>query len=443
MALSQQADETMRRRSQRTNDFPMSSGVVRDGEVSSTLTRAWASLVSMQRQQSDEDSEMDMARQLLQLRLLKTDPTPPIAGIGLSEEAASVLAALPFNRDLFNQPATLSIQLPSPIDMVISLSDLQLYSCINSYLVSLRRAHIRLAELWKLTSLRRHHPAPKGVGDYSYELRERWSYRADALRSTWSTASAAMFFLGETEAYFQLEIVEGLWQSFRAWLGGSDDKPQRKPSSRPSTRSSELPFRPASRPSTADVDMADSDHAPSHTPATTTAPSHDQQTLSSGHTLYLRTLCHRLLLTQPVFISHLHSLIGQINLLVDHVRSLHEVFIAADLETDAGVVDSSTDRAGLEANILGSICTVERNIKHLTRVVIETLEGLSNDAEFLAEWEGEHLVRQEEDDLSPGEPYRPARLGGVDRLLMKLDFGSWFGRPAEPEMRDGYDDEEM
>lgn len=441
MALSQQADETMRKRSQRTNEFPMSSGVVRDGEVSSTLTRAWASLVSMQRQQSDEDSEMDVARQLLQLRLIKSEPTPPIAGIGLSEEAAAVLATLPFSRDLFNQPATLSIQLPSPIDMVISLSDLQLYSCINSYLVSLRRAHIRLAELWKLTSLRRHHPAPRGAGDYSYELRERWSYRADALRSTWSTASAAMFFLGETEAYFQLEIVEGLWQSFRTWLGG-DDKPKKKPSSRPSTRSSELPFRPASRHSTAqpdDIEMGDSEPTPSQTAA---APSHDQQTLSNGHTLYLRTLCHRLLLTQPVFINHLHSLIGQINLLVDHVRSLHEVFIAADLETDAGVVDSSTDREALEANILNNIRTVERNIKHLTRIVIETLEVLSNDAEFLAEWEGEHLVRQEEDDLSPDEPYRPVRLGGVDRLLMKLDFGSWFGRQPELEPRDGYDDDE-
>ena len=36
----------------------------------------------------------------------------------------------------------------------------------------------------------------------------------------WTTASAAVFFLGETEAYFQTEVVEGLWRGFRAWLAG-------------------------------------------------------------------------------------------------------------------------------------------------------------------------------------------------------------------------------
>lgn len=437
MAVSQEADERIRNRWRQATTSE--SVVPKDGEVAAVLTRAWASLASMQRQQSDDDPQMDLARQLLHLRLVKTKPAPPAAGVGLDEASAALLAASPFNKMLFSVPSNLYIHLPSPIDMVISPSDLQLYSCLNAYLLSLRRAHIRLSDLWKLTSLRRHHPSPRGAGDRSYELRERWSNRAYELRSTWTTASAAMFFLGETEAYFQTEVVEGMWQGFYGWLAGDDGKKKALlPSSRPSTRSAELPFRPASSSRSVDTEMA-VDAAPSFA---LSPPTHDQQALSAGHTLYLRTLSHRLLLTKEPFTTPLYNLLVYIDYLVAHVRRLHSIYTAADLEADAGVVDSEADLVGEEAQVIAQLRAVERKVRRGIEAVVDSLETLSEDVDFLAEWEGEGLGTDMGDEMGTGEPYRPGRVGGIDRLLMKLDFGTWFGQRADQVRRDGYDEDE-
>ena len=40
------------------------------------------------------------------------------------------------------------------------------------------------------------------------------------MRIVWATSSAAVFFLGETEAYLQGEVVKGTWIGFRKWLTG-------------------------------------------------------------------------------------------------------------------------------------------------------------------------------------------------------------------------------
>ncbi|EFY99925.2 Spc97/Spc98 family protein [Metarhizium robertsii ARSEF 23] len=404
MALTHEADERVRNRWRRAGnlayekDDGLKNITVKDGEVAAVLNRTWAVLVSMQGQHAEEDDQLELARSLIQLHLTKSKPPAAlVTGRGLDVQAANVLAASPFRNMLFSVPAMLSLDLPSPLDMVISPSDLQLYSSINAYLLSLRRAHMRLTGLWKITSLRRHYPSPRGASDHAVTLRERWSDRSWLLRSTWTTASATIFFLAETEAYFQTEIVKTLWDDFHAWLIPS--QPQRSGHATPI------------------------DHHHSRPPS---QHSHDPQTLSTAHTLYLRTLTHRLLLTQASFTDQLYALLQHIDHLVTHIHRLHSLFTSLDLEHDAGVVDAFVDLEREQSQVFSSLHNIQLKVKQGIDDVVSTLRNLESDAIFLAEWDGQGLVDDEGEDRG----YVPCRVGGVDRLLMKLDFGSWLGGTA-------------
>ena len=419
MALTHEADEKLRSRWRRAGqvahdkDAGLKNVTVKDGEVAAVLNRTWAVLVSLQGQQADEDDQLELARGLIQLHLLRTKPPAPlVTGRGLDVPSAELLASSPFRNLLFSVPAMLSVELPSPLDMVISASDLQLYSCINAYLLSLRRAHIRLTDLWKITSLRRHYPAPLGAGDDAVTLRERWTDRAWLLRNSWTTASAAIFFLAETEAYFQTEIVEGLWDGFSNWL-----VPGRRQDgglfTRPASRTQHRTFK------TEDEDMPEADAM-----AADDTPAHDPQALSTALTLFLRTLSHRLLLTQSSFTEPLYALLTQVDHLVSHMQRLHSIFTAMDLETDAGVVDTAVDFAQEEGQVLASLRQVEARVQQGIRAVVAALRALEADSDFLAEWDGQGLV-DEEVGLMEETPYEPSRVGGVERLLIKLEFGSW------------------
>ncbi|KAG5977697.1 hypothetical protein E4U55_006607 [Claviceps digitariae] len=448
MALTHEADERIRNRWRNraaiagghyhhhhpTNslanekDESIKNVTVKDGEVAAVLNRTWAVLVSMQGQHAEEDDQLDLARSLIQLHLTKSRPPAALTtGRGFDVEAASHVAASPFRNMLFGVPAMLSIDLPSPLDMVISPSDLQLYSSINAYLLSLRRAHIRLTDLWKITSLRRHYPSPRGASDHAVTLRERWSDRAWLLRSTWTTASAAIFFLGETEAYFQTEIVAGLWDHFHAWL-----LPLTPPS--PSPPPPSVPSRP---PPTKRRRCSDSDSGPAiptlmpmpiptHTKP---PPPHDPETLSTAHTLYLRTLTHRLLLTQPSFTQPLYALLTHIDHLATHLHRLHSLYTSSDLYHDAGVLDTTSttqDPHQEQSHLLDSLHALHHKVKQGIQHAVQALRALESDPVFLAEWDGQALVEDGEDgDGEMQRGYVPGRVGGVDRLLMKLDFGSW------------------
>ncbi|KAG6002748.1 hypothetical protein E4U21_002806 [Claviceps maximensis] len=412
---------------------------VKDGEVAAVLNRTWAALVSMQGQHAEEDDQLDLARGLIQLHLTKSKPPAALTtGRGFDVEAASHVAASPFRNMLFGVPAMLSIDLPSPLDMVISPSDLQLYSSINAYLLSLRRANIRLTDLWKITSLRRHYPSPRGASDHAVTLRERWSDRAWLLRSTWTTASAAIFFLGETEAYFQTEIVGGLWDHFHAWLLPSAPLPSPPPP--PSLSLPSLPLQPRSKRRRCSDGYGSGSGSgsgfitPNPIPApapTKPPPPHDPETLSTAHTLYLRTLTHRLLLTQPSFTQPLYALLTHIDHLATHLHRLHSLYTSSDLYHDAGVLDASSSAADPnheQSQLLDSLHALHHKVKQGIQHAVHALRGLESDPVFLAEWDGQTLVEHGaygEADGETSRPYVPGRVGGVDRLLMKLDFGTW------------------
>lgn len=435
MTLTQEADEKSRNRWKRADNLAyekrdgLANVVVKQGEVTRVLARTWAAMGSMQGLHSDEDEGVELARDLLRLQLTKSKPaTPLVLGSNAPRSNADTLATTPFRNLLFSTPAVLTLnEIPSPLDMFLAPSDLQIYTVINSYLLSIRRAHIRLTDLWKMTSLRRHFPAPPGPPLGSTRtgraqvvlLRQRHTHRSSVMRSAWVTCSAAVFFLAETEAYMQAEVVSGLWDDFHSWL----------------TKSNTLVTR-ATQTQTDSADDADDDdiwigesgsRGPSmeHSEPQAATP-RDPETLCTAHRTYLRNLARHLLLTQPTFTDPLYTLLVSIDHLVATIHRLHSTWSSMDLETDAGVLDAFSDLEADEKEIIPTLRGLEESVRNGVGEVTEALRVLEVDGNFAAELEGDACVGEE--DAFGGEGYVPRRVGGINRLLMKLDFGGWMGQ---------------
>ncbi|OLN88193.1 Gamma-tubulin complex component 4 [Colletotrichum chlorophyti] len=440
MALTQQADEKLRSRWKRSDNlaYEKREGVgtfaVKEGEVAAVLAKTWGAMGLMQGQHADEDEGLEIARELLRLNLTKSKPAVPLRlEASTSQPTTKTLATTPFRNLLLSVPVVLTMQIPSPLDMFLTTSDLQIYSTINSYLLSIRRAHIRLTELWKITNLRRHHPAPPGPPAGSTRvgrskvvlLRQRYTARSNALRSAWVTCSTALFFLSETEAYLQTEVVAGLWDGFHEWLTSSGKKDRHTTSSSaPSTKANSSMASENEEDDDDDIWLAQSTSNLSVAPKLTEpAVHHDPQSLAIAHRAYLRALSTRLLLTFPSYTDPLYSLLTHTDHLVALTQRLHAVWTSMDLEADAGVVDAFVDLEIEEADVRTSIGEVEKHVKDGIRDVIAALRSLEADpAAFADEDEvGEDGVLRDE-----GE-YVPRRVGGVERLLMKLDLAGWFG----------------
>ncbi|KAF4122991.1 Spc97 / Spc98 family [Geosmithia morbida] len=447
MALTHEADERNRNRWKRadrlTRDGGLGNVTVKEGEVAAVLSRTWSVLGALQGQHADEDEQLELARDLFRLHLVKPPSSPETAaapsttGLVTPESLHASLASSPFGSLLFSVPSQLSIHLPSPLDMILSPADLELYSCVNAYLLSIRRAHIRLTDLWKITSLRRHHPAPRGAREDAVELRQRWSARMTTMRSSWTTASAAIFFLGETEGYFQTEVVAGLWGGFHAWLTGPSSSSSAS-AKKEEGRDVEEEGREEEEEKEEDLWLNSDSDAETEGP-----PYHDPQTISTAHALYLQTLVYRLLLTQPCYTTALHALLVHIDHLVAHAHRLHAIFTALDLEADAGVVDAFVDLHAEEAEVTALMRGVEAKVKRGIADVVSALRHLETDVTFAAAWEGDGVVDATADSADSrhwagdmrGEyaGYEPARVGGINRLLMKLEFGGWLGTVGEVE----------
>ena len=446
MALIQQADEKIRSRWRRAENLAyekregLGTVVVKEGEVAAVLVRTWAAIGSMQGEHAEEDEGVELARDLVRLTLARSPrPLTPMTPAATEGGLASI-APTPFRNLLFSIPVILTLQIPSPLDLFLSQSDLQTYTAINSYLLSLRRAHLRLTDLWKITSLRRHHPAPPGPPYGStrngrekvHLLRHRHTARSRTLRSAWATASAAIFFLGETEGYLQMEVVAGLSDGFHQWLATGEDN-QREDSQKPISISSVKPA-PDNNDDNDDIWLAPNTSKPNNTDNQSNSSSsnhpRDPQTLATAHRLFLRTLLRRLLLSQTPFTDPLYELLVHIDHLVALLHRLHSVWSAADLEADVGVVDAFVDLEREERDVEREILGVEGRIKRGIEGLIGELRRMEADGEDGGDHKGESEEEEAFNMKEMGE-YVPRRVGGVDRLLMKLDFGGWFGGAVE------------
>ncbi|KAM7195588.1 Spc97 / Spc98 family domain containing protein [Rhypophila sp. PSN 637] len=501
MALTQQADEKIRSRWRRADNLAagydkrggknsgLGAVVVKEGEVAAVLSRTWAALGSMQGEHADEDEGLELARDLLRLTTMSSRSSSlrssviSNTGAGTENGGLAGIAPTPFRNLLFSVPVVLTMQIPSPLDLFLSQADLQTYTAINSYLMSLRRAHLRLTDLWKITSLRRHHPAPPGPPRGSTRagratvklLRQRYMDRSRTLRSAWATASAAIFFLCETEGYLQTEVVAGLSEGFHAWLTGTGEESHGGQDSSAGKKSKHdrdeevesdeedadddiwLATSASSKLKIHKIDEEEEEEEEEDNDSTTSSPNHapkDPQTLATAHRVFIRTLVRRLLLTNQSFTDPLYGLLVHIDHLVALMHRLHSVWSAADLEADVGVVDAFVDLEKEEQDLKREILGVEKRIKGGIEGLISELRRLETDlpAGGLGNLRGTKSIggtRQDGDGVGEEEvvggldemdmeeeeafamremgEYVPRRVGGVDRLLMKLDFGSWFG----------------
>ncbi|KAF7869758.1 hypothetical protein EAF04_004542 [Stromatinia cepivora] len=426
IALISEADEKIRSRWRRSENLGyekkdgLGNIVVKEGEVSAILARTWAAMGAQQGQNDEEDDDddlLELARDLVQLSITKGNPNPQ-GKASLRAPQSSLIVSTPFRNLLLSVPVALTMHIPSPLDLFLTPSDIQMYSSINAYLLAVHRAHLRLTNLWKITSLRRDHPAPPGppLGSSTFgrkkvlTLRTRAKERSHAMRSVWATSSAAVFFLGETEAYLQGEVVQGTWLGFTAWLTGETQ---------------------ASRSQDEDEDIWL--QAAKQSTSRNARHNHDPQTLADAHRRYLAALASNLLLNTSTFTDPLYYLLQQIDHLVALVHRIHSIWQSLDLEADEGVVDAFSDFHKEEQNIKEQLVTVATRVKDAIEELIKTLRDIDQDKNG---WDSgyEELVLGEEG------AYVPVKVGRVDRLLMKLDFGGWFDKRGNEETGDVFDD---
>ncbi|KAJ5159768.1 uncharacterized protein N7482_006772 [Penicillium canariense] len=419
---------------------------ITEGDVMTALAQAWAELFSLQNEEDPADEELELARELLRLSLSdkKTGrATTPSQGSTTIPEISSVS----FEDILFPTPTCMTAQVQAPLDLFLSSSDIVIYSKIHSYLLGIRRAQIRLGDLWKRTSLRRNHPSPWGPPRSNsifgqnklQEGRERDNTRIRQMRPIWATASGCLFVLSEIGSFFQGEVVHESWQHLREWLHGPALSTASAPGSRPGTASSWKQHGPSRAASPDRVSSRPSSHA-----GPPSMGRHDPEALTVAHRRYLSTLVQSLFLTDIPFTSALRSLLTSVDRFVALVLRLETIQRNMDLETDEGVVDALVDYAQEEREVWQDLRTTHDGVKADMKDLVASLreiddhhsgEGLGPATPFgLGQaWPGTRA----EGSTGPGfRHYVPRQPAGVDRLLMKLDFGSLRGTTMAPGLAD-------
>lgn len=391
------------------NASGLKNAIIKEGEVSAVLARTWAAMVSLQSTDDEEiDEDLELARDLVSLSLKSLGPMPNENGSGNMPT---------FDDLLLPSPTTLTLRIPSPLDLFLTLSEVQTYSHIHAYLLALRRAHHRLTQSFLLSILRRDHPSPKAPSHLPSKIqlatvermRHRATHRTKLLRPIWASISSAAFLLAELAAYLEGEVVKSSWTAFHIWL--NPRALATNASSRPATSSSAASFAPLSP-------HASLQYQRSVQPQSKESLNHDPETITRAHRAYLTSLTHALLMTSPQFTTQLRSLMDA----VDHISALMQrleiVYRNLDLEADSGVVDTFTNYKTEEREVLrevdGARAKVEKGVKGVVGALKEVDADRTGGGSQALDVGG---LDQENDVFSP------ERAGGLDRLLMKLDWG--------------------
>lgn len=397
---------------------------IKDGEAAMVLTQACSELYSLQNEEDPIDDELDLARELLLLSVKSNKDVQMSSDRAPENNVLMDISDVPFDDLLFSTPTTLSLHIQPPLDLFLAPSDMAVYSKIHSYLLGIRRAQIRLNDLWKLTSLRRSHPAPwgpplsnkRGGQERLRSVREREKLRAASMRPIWASGSAALFVLSELGNYYQGEVINGSWSHFKQWLEGGR-----------SLTSDE------SRPGTAYSAPQQGDDAQ------TKRHQHDPETITVAHRTYLTYLSQYLFLTDIPFTQALRMLLAKVDHYIALITQLQTVQQNLDLESDEGVVDSLVDYAADEKRIWTDLKQTRAELEAGITDLVSRLRDI-DDSRLV---EGKRLFDfgVSADNVSGQfdermNEYVPWKATGVDRLLMSLDFGG-ADRKSEGDM--GYE----
>ncbi|KAF2162704.1 hypothetical protein M409DRAFT_68982 [Zasmidium cellare ATCC 36951] len=348
---------------------------IKDTELNQSLQQVWRSLAAEDKEVADE--LLEHAQIHVSLAAPKANASRPSTSDG-SYASAQEMAPTPFNDLLFPSATELGMTVTSPLDLFLSSHDISIYSKISSYLLAIRRGHHRLSELWRRTPARREHPVSRTLD------RSRKNKRNTTTRKVWATCSAAIFLLSETAAFFEGEIVKGSCDHFQQWV----ESPA--PTYDPENSFSSVHEDPESR------------------------SQRDPETLASGHRTFLAALTYSLLLTDASYTKELRSLLGNVDNLIAFFSRLLEIQQKLDLEDQTE--DSTSYTAQEEQRISLELDRARKKVDSDLKSVVNRLRQLDH----------ERIGSMRYLDLRPGEKgdFEVWKGGGVDRLLMKLEFGS-------------------
>lgn len=385
VALIASADECLFARSNHVLDAPFQSDALRfggimikEGEVMNVLNRTWATMAALQNDHDDEsDEELDLARDIIRLSIEKHF-SPATASFLSSAGSFSIMedVRVNFGDVLLATPVTLSVSVSSPLDLFLGSTEVEAYSMIHSYLLSVRRAHLHLTELWKLSVLRRIHPSPPKPPTDSKVLeqdRQRANKRCESMRSTWAMLSSTSFFLTELGEYLQGEVVSSSWRYFSNWLQPSD--------------------------ATVSDSLGSTDRPMESNGA------HDPQSVTIAHRAYLSALVHALILDDAPFTKSLKTMLTRL----DHVAALVKRLSVVQLNSEL-----SKSHVKEESDIIDSLRGVSIAVEADLHTIVKRLGDI--DSQRLGGGPQSKANKME------AVGFVPWQGGGLYRLLMKLDF---------------------
>ena len=386
----------------------LASLTIREGEVQGVLARTWTALASLHDVDDDDvDEELDRARELITLSIKQLDPEYWRDKDGRGTQYPTTM----FDDLLLPSSSALSLRVPSPLDLFLTSSDVDTYSDLHAYLLSIRRAHLHLSKLFQLSVLRRNHPSPRAKvtsnNATDFELlsqqRRRANEMAKLMRPIWATIGSAGFFLAELGEYFQGEVIQSSWATFSEWLvpNIANDK----------THSASFSLSSSLRPGSSQIGSRPTSSRRSDEVAAYGI--HDPETLTQAHQSYLSSVHHSILLDDAKFTSLLRrqmTAIEHLCALMQRLDSVHQNLKVAD-ESDA------SSNLGLEERKL---------IAELQSSRIQVAEGVRN---LIARLRDIDDARAGGRDNQSGQVqsesgFVPWSASGLDRLLLKFDYGS-------------------
>ncbi|CAF9903740.1 MAG: hypothetical protein GOMPHAMPRED_000523 [Gomphillus americanus] len=360
VALVDAADLHLRERhlsdQKSSNTSRLVDKLIKDSDIVTVLRKTWAALTRFQNINDDKvDGTLEFAREVIQLHIRKRIKAQGETGI-------EKLHAM-FDDTLLAIPVALTVQPSSMFSLFFTMEHSNIYSMIHAYLISLRRTHIHLRELWKLSVLRRYRFSPgtaiSGTKD-------------SANRVWWAAVFSATFFITELCAYFQGEVIAESWTALQQWISKDDDGER------------------------------------------------DPETIGAAHHVYLSMLRESLLLNHFTFAEVLRQLMDNCNQIVALARRLELVRQALEAfhskaedtkELPSHLVDENRE---IKQDLILASQAVNKSLKDLM-VQLKDMDTTRTKLGFIA---------QETVASAPGfaTSFIPWKGSGIRSLLMKLDL---------------------
>ena len=407
IALINAADSCLASKAQRSaytaksGDVRLSGAMIRENEVAATLNQAWATLASLQGIDDDEDQELEVARDLVCMRIKKVRSRNMPAAQSLPGSVTDVQPRLSdlFGDVLLATPIVLDLKITSPLDLFLTPNDTEMYSQIHAFLLSIRRAQSHSSDLWKLASLRKEHSTSRLVinrigdaGKDSAKVEELRRHRNRRMRQVWTVVGLVTSFLVELSEYFHGEVVSRSWMTFESWL---------HPNTAQDRSSTGLVRKTQDQQDPTEEQLTD--------PAILPQTMHDPETVMLAHQAFLGSLSHALLLDDGKFVHSLRALLIRVDHIVGLMGRLSDLRIVSLVHASHLGLQQSPEEDELTNNIDGVCKDIKQDIETL-KVRLREL-----DTERLGENLG--AVSLDEGRIA----FAPWQSAGLDRLLLKLD----------------------